>query len=294
MDNSSNDVTVRDNILQNNTQGSKKIMIRSSRWRVPRFFLPLLLVMLGNVPEIAPEPATGVTKPDSVASKTVPVAPEQSPGVEITKRDLLMGTWKGGGCAYRIDPDGTMRIQRIGAPADTLRTRYAWFRMGNHDCITMHREDGDSLSLQVLLIGEVTDSRAVIALGSPFLRVETGKGITGTWKHLEHLSRMEWKLGPGTVEYRRTVVNPKTGEEQPAESRKGTFIPASGKYEDGSLQLSFDDGARAVVLPIVYRNLMYLFDLSPGKSLFSRIGDPISSAERMTETVQPGKNPEKN
>jgi copper chaperone CopZ len=133
-----------------------------------------------------------------------------------------------------------------------------------------------------VLIGAVTDSRAVIALGTPFLRTERGRGVPGTWKHLDRLSRMEWKFGPDTAEYRRTRLNLKTGEEELAESRAGTYRAASEKYEDGSFLLSFRDGSQAVVLPIVYRNLMYLFDLTPAKSLFSRTREPVTEAGRLT------------
>lgn len=269
-------------------------MFRTYKRRVTLFFSSLLLFLAGSAPGIAPERAAGTPEQTAAVAPLPASAPSPPPsGTAMSKRNLLAGTWRGGGCTYRIDSDGMVRIQRIGVPGDSLRGRYAWFRMGDHDCISMQRENGDSLSLQVMLIGEVTDSRAVIALGTPFMRMERGKGIPGPWKHVDRLSRMEWKFGSETVEYRRTRINLQTGEEQVLESRAGSYHGANENYEDGSFQLSFQDGSGAVVLPIVYRNLMYLFDLTPVKSLFTRVREPVTDAGRFTGGNQQEKNRKK-
>ncbi len=264
-------------------------MFRLYKRRLLLFLSLLLPLPAGGAPDIATKSAVVAAGPDAVAPPfPVPIT-EPSPGEATPKHELLTGTWSGGGCTYRIDPGGMLWIQRIGAPSDTLRGRYSWFRMGKHDCISMQREGGDILSLQVLLIGEVTESRAVIALGTPFMRAEKGKGIPGVWQHLDRLSRMEWKFGAETAEYRRTIYSPRPGGEQRVESRTGVYREASGKYEEGSFQLSFEDGSRAVILPIVYRNLMYVFDLSPAKSLFSRVREPVTDAGRVTSGTREGK-----
>lgn len=276
---------------KNEGRAVKYFKRRTSARRVLSVFFWFLLILLGIVSGTMPEPAIDPPAADRAESVPAPDASGTPETTSVTKRDLLSGAWTGGGCTYRIDPDGTILIHRVGAASDSISGKYSWLTMGNHSCITMQR-GGNALSLQVYLIGDVTESRAVIALGTPFIRVGEGKGIPGTWKHMDRMSRMEWTLGPDTVDYRRTVINSRTLEEQVTEHRAGTYREAGGKYEDGSFQLSFQDGSRAVALPIVYRNLMYLFDLSPSKSLFTRVITALPDTARISEDVPPEKRPE--
>lgn len=231
--------------------------------------LPLFLCLILLIPTIVPGTAT---EPASVAFDA--------------KRNLLAGTWKGGVCTYSFEAGDVLRVLRNDcASSDSLRCRYSWFRMGSHDCIALQPDEADNLSLQVLLIGETTESIAVIALGTPFVRIEGGEGINGIWKHMEPFTRVEWKLGVDTVEYRYTFIDPVTGREQVREVRNGVYRRANDRYEEGSLEVVFRDGNRAVVLPVVYKDMMYLFDLSPAKSLFGRVrestavADPLAAEE---------------
>ena len=196
----------------------------------------------------------------------------QSGSGEINrKKTLLVGTWQKREITYLFEDEVTLSVTRLGGgPSGYIRSRYTWAALGMHDCFTFRKDPADSLSQQVVLVGEVADSTAVLALGTPFVRSGTGSGLTGTWNHVEHLIRIEWTIGQDTVEYRKMVFNADAGRETVVEEYRGTWRRAEGRYEPGSFTVNFPENGQAIVLPMVYRDLMYLFDLSPGKSLFTR------------------------
>jgi hypothetical protein len=203
------------------------------------------------------------------------------------KKGFLIGTWQKRGVTYVFEDAATLSVTRLGGgKSGFIRCPYTWFALGMHECISFQKDPADNLSLQVILVGEVTDSTAVLALGTPFIRSGPGGGLTGTWKHAEHLTRIEWTFGLDTVEYRKIVFDLSTGRETTVEEYQGQWRLAEKKYEPGSYEVTFGENKRATVLPIVYRDVMYLFDLSPGKSFFKRVkGKPLKD-ERLTRNDQ--------
>jgi hypothetical protein len=160
-------------------------------------------------------------------------------------------------------------VRRTDVPGQVVNGSYSWFRLGEHDCIAFRKAIPGENDLEILLMGEMSDSTAIIALGTPFVRADSSRGLSGLWKHMEQCERMEWRFGPDTAEYRNTVFEPLTGTERMREERAGTLVKGEDN-EPGSFTVHFRDGKRATILPIIYRDIMYLFDLSPGKSYFVR------------------------
>lgn len=185
------------------------------------------------------------------------------------KRAALIGTWYRRTFIYTFEDSVRFRVVRPGS-RDIVRGRYSWVRIGTHDCISLWGARGDSTAVEILLVSEITDSTAVIGLGTPFVREGKGRGITGQWKHMEPFRRIDWTFGPGNVEYRSIVYHPSSGEGQIVEARAGTYSPAEDAAEPGSFAVRFGGGAEAMVLPLVYRDMLYVFDLSPGKAFFRR------------------------
>lgn len=209
---------------------------------------------------------------------------QHSPEDSTKKRERLTGEWNKSGLSYTFEDTAALTVTRLeGRPGEQIRGPYAWFTLGTHDCFSFRKNPADSLSLHVVLVGEVTDSTAVLALGVPFVRSGTGFGLQGTWNHAETLTRIEWAFGDSTVIYRKFAFDILTGREAIAEEHRGTWKRAGTGYEPGSCEVMFGGNDRAVVLPMVYRDMMYLFDLSPGKSLFIRGRSKPPTGERLTK-----------
>lgn len=211
---------------------------------------------------------------------------QTGPGYTTRKKERLVGAWNQRGLTYTFEDATTLNVTRLdGGPGGYIRGQYTWFTLGIHDCISFRKDPADSLSLQVVLIGEVTDSTAVLALGAPFVRSVPGRGLQGTWNHTENLTRIEWSFGSDTVEYRKTVFDFATGREAVVEEYRGVWKRAEGRYEPGSCEVTFGESGQSIVLPLVYRDMMYLFDLSPGKSLFIRGKAKPPAGARLTRNL---------
>jgi hypothetical protein len=87
------------------------------------------------------------------------------------------------------------------------------------------------------------------------------------------------------VEYRKTVFDFATGREAVVEEYRGVWKRAEGRYEPGSCEVTFGESGQSIVLPLVYRDMMYLFDLSPGKSLFIRGKAKPPAGARLTRNL---------
>jgi hypothetical protein len=215
----------------------------------------------------------------------MPAGFSAQPGYETpaAKKALLVGTWTKRGLTYAFEDTVSLSLsRRESGPERTIRGSYSWLSLGTHTCISFLKNPSDSLSQQVVLVGEMNDSTAVLAIGMPFVRSGTGSGLTGTWNHAEIMTRIEWTFGANTVEYRKFAVDVSTGHETVAEEHKGTWSHAGTGAEPGSYEIAFGGNDRAVVLPMVYRDMMYLFDLSSGKSLFAREKAAPPAGERLT------------
>jgi len=203
----------------------------------------------------------------------VPAVFSQS-GIESTaqKKKSLLGTWRLYNFNYVFEDSVTMKADKSNGKVQlSNRYRYRWIKMGMHDCVLFEKDASDSLSAHIMLVGDVTDSTAVLSLGAPFIRKDTGENLFGSWRYAQNLTRMEWTFGPDSLEYRETILDLSTGYERIIESSRGSYSQnTDSQAEAGSCEVVFQNGKSAVILPIVYKNLMYLFDLSPRKSFFVR------------------------
>ncbi len=203
-------------------------------------------------------------------------------GIEITaqKKTSLIGNWQLSNFYYVFDDSVTMRaVKSDGKVLLSNRYRSRWLKMGTHDCILFEKDASDSLSASILLVGGVTDSTAVLSLGAPFIRKDAGANLFGVWRYTRNLTRIEWTFDPDSLEYRETVLDLSTGYERIIESSRGSYhLNTDSQAEAGSCAVVFQNGKSAVILPIVYKNLMYIFDLSPRKSLFVRVKSESSFA----------------
>jgi hypothetical protein len=188
------------------------------------------------------------------------------------KKKSLPGTWKLHDFTYVFESSGAMKAgKRDGKVQLSNQYHYRWIKMGMHDCLIFEKDSADSLSAHIMLVGEVTDSTAVLSLAAPFIRKDPGENLCGSWKYAQNMTRIEWTFGPDSLEYRETLLDLFTGYERIIESSRGSYSNLSdSSTEAGSYEVTFQNGKSAVILPVVYKNLMYLFDLSRRKSFFVR------------------------
>ena len=195
-----------------------------------------------------------------------------------TINHAIVGGWERRGFSYVFDSTGVMKAVKItGVPIGFRQYTYSIFKMGINEFIE-YRGESDSTSLNVLLINDVRDSTAIIAYGTSFVRADSSEGMIGTWKRVEGFTTMIWSIKPQNIRYRETVYDIASGSTRIIENRGGTYsrepevMNADAKaLSGGRYNIRFDDGRRAMVLPIIYKKLMYLFDLSPAKALFVRV-----------------------
>ncbi len=190
------------------------------------------------------------------------------------KKLLLPGIWRCRGFIYAFEDDRKLRVERTGSTRQTVQGSYSWLRMAGHDCIVFRKNGSNVGDPEVYLIGTVTDSTAVIALGTPFVRADSSRGLSGLWKRMERYERVEWQFEANRVSFRKTGYDPDSGREQLIREWEGTYTRVQIP-EPGSFAVEFAYGEAATVLPIVYRDIMYLYDLSPSKSLFIRERPPL-------------------
>ena len=166
---------------------------------------------------------------------------------------------------------------------------YRLFRMGVND-FCEYSDNGKGTTGQGLMyIGGFTDTTAVIAIGTPFIKTGETPGMFGTWKHVTMYRTITLTLDQEGIAYRETVYDPATKTDRIAEQRSGTYLRMNGALNDDGNVLSggrylvhFANGTFATLLPVVHNDRMYLFDLSPCKSVFERIppsGIPGGPAE---------------
>lgn len=197
------------------------------------------------------------------------------------KMDAIMNGWVQHDLYYVFDNRGVMKAVKIlGDPVGYLQFRYTTFRMGANDFVEYTRKSDGKQSVNLLLVDVVTDSTAILSCGTPFVRADSSEGMLGTWKNIKNQTTMLLTIEPETIRYSETIFEIETGNFKTIESRQGKYRrePAGmdiyKKTENGGrFHITFEDGRTRTMLPIIYDELMYLFDLTPTKSEFVKI-DP--------------------
>ncbi|MBN1294705.1 MAG: hypothetical protein JXB48_22910 [Candidatus Latescibacteria bacterium] len=203
-------------------------------------------------------------------------------------RDIT-GSWHYKGFYYVFNTDGTMKaVKTAGETIGYSQYKYSKIRMGGNDYIRFAKKLDDTTPFELLFVGDVTDSTAIISFGTAFVRADSSDGITGTWKHVEGRGTMIWKIDKNSIQYTESVFDMNTAEFRVIEKRQGIYIRDkykkdvfSGEITGGKYHITFSDGTSKTILPVVHENLMYLFDLSPTKSKFTKV-DPDSVPDYKT------------
>ncbi|HDY87184.1 MAG TPA: hypothetical protein ENH82_03595 [bacterium] len=197
----------------------------------------------------------------------IPISAE----IEKVDNSKIIGSWiNNHNFYYTFDEKGVMKVINLDSNPVYYNTyRYEVISMGLKEFIRYGKDLSDSTSVELILMSDVLDSTAVFAYGKTFVRAETGKGLLGSWKYVDDLTIISWDIDKETIEYRQTELDFTTGELKPIEEHFGTYIRKNRKENAGRFYIDFQDGKKTVILPILYKDIMYIFDVNPSWSTFN-------------------------
>lgn len=206
---------------------------------------------------------------------------------ELNDANPLEGTWKNRqGLTYMFDSGGSM-IQI--AERDSLREKqtfeYDLVMSGKHKLIRYGSNLADDAASEFLMATDLTDSTATFAHGTAFVRTGSGSGLKGNWQHVDELEIIRWHIDHETVTYRHERLDLESGAYNVVESRTGTYIVGHHMDDSGMLYIDFTDSTNAVVFPLLFHDVMYLFDFSEIRSSFFKIS-PESDDRHVGEAVK--------
>ena len=189
--------------------------------------------------------------------------------IEKIENSTVVGSWiNNHNFYYSFDEQGIMKIINIDSdPAYFNTYRYEVIMLGTKEFIRYGKDLSDSASVEYMLI-DVIDSTAVFAYGKAFIRADKGKGILGSWKHVDELTSINWIIEKDAIVYRQTAFDFTIRELKTIEEHHGTYKLGTWTKDAGFFYISFDDSKKTVILPIIYQDIMYIFDLNPSWSRF--------------------------
>lgn len=191
------------------------------------------------------------------------------PDLPGTKQDAIRGAWVHRDFYY-VFLDSVMTAVKInGEPKGYKSFKYTMKDLGSVSLIRYGRDLAKSGDNQFLLVDVVTDTTAVFAYPTAFARQDSSSGFLGKWHYVRDTKSIELIVGSGSIDYREMTLNVDTGEITTVVTRHGFYKGGKGKNM-GRFSVVFDDGTKTTLIPIVFGNVMYLFDLSPRKSVFLR------------------------
>ncbi len=191
---------------------------------------------------------------------------------ELDTRQKLIGAWEHRGFYYVIQDSTLTAIQLTGQPKGYRSFNYSLREMGTVHTLRYGRDLKSTVDNELLVVADVTDSTAVIAYPTVFVREDSSKGFIGEWRHVEDLAALTLTVGAGSIEYSELRIDMVTGAEQTVTQKRGFY---RGNYgpRTGQFTVHYDDGSKARLLPLIFGKIMYLYDLSPRKSMFMRRND---------------------
>lgn len=224
------------------------------------FILSVLLILLSNIQE---QDRFGVT--------------------EETNKPII-GTWVQRDFYYVFDNAGVMKAIKVKEePKGFMMFKYSLFHTENYDFIKYGKNLSDDTNLDFLLVKDVTDTTALFAAGTLFVRTDSSTALRGSWKYVKNFKTILLDIGVDTIDYRETLYNINTLTTITQEERHGHYTT---RYVDepGLFFISFNDGTETEVLPILFGDIMYLFDLSPRRCIFHRTETAPSYQDYKKET----------
>ncbi|MFC1692408.1 hypothetical protein ACFL1R_02760 [Candidatus Latescibacterota bacterium] len=202
------------------------------------------------------------------ALSLIPLASAQVPDEKI---EAMYGTWIHRDLHYVFEDTGKMKIIKVkGEPKGYKTFEYSWQRIENYDFIYYGESLSENGNLNFLLIDDVSDSSAVLSVGTSFVRADSSKGFPGTWKHIKDFTTILLNIEFRTITYNETIFDVETGNTIKSEERTGQFDMGKGR-NSGQIYIRFQDVTEVKVVPVLLEDIMYLFDLNPGKSFFRKV-----------------------
>ena len=197
--------------------------------------------------------------------------------IEKIEKIEIVGSWANNhNFYYTFDDKGVMKVVNINSePAYYNTYRYEVISMGSEESmgpkefIRYGKDLSDSTAVEYMLIGDVIDSTAVFAYGKTFVRVDTGKGLLGSWKYVDDFTSINWNIDKDTIAYRQMELDFTTGELKTIEEHQGTYRIGKRTEDAGFFYIYFEDGKKTMILPIIFKDIMYVFDLNPSWSTFN-------------------------
>jgi len=211
------------------------------------------------------------------------IAAQEQNRASVDKEHAITGSWERRGLYYTFNADGTMRAVKIaGEPIGYKEYGFSTFKMGINEFIKFWGIGTDEKAAKILLLDAFTDTTAVIAFGTTFLRENSHVGLLGTWRRVENLKTMIFTILPDSVYYVETVYDTGTSTVKIIENRSGQYTREklkinvyAGSESGGRFHVRFDNGIVETLLPVMYDDIMYVFDLTPGKADFVRVDPKI-------------------
>ena len=191
--------------------------------------------------------------------------------IEKVENSEIIGSWVNNHYFYySFDEQGVMKVINIDSePAYYNTYRYETIRMGSKEFIRYGKDLSDSTLVEYMLIGDVFDSTAVFAYGKTFVRAGSGKGLLGSWKHVDDLTEINWNIDKDAIAYKQMEFDFTTGELKTIEEHQGTYRIGKRTEDAGFFYIYFEDGKKTMILPIIFKDIMYVFDLNPSWSTFN-------------------------
>lgn len=198
-----------------------------------------------------------------VISATITIA-----AFAASEKTSLSGTWINHRAKIIFDHGDTLRINLKLLPSKNGVFFYKSYPIAGMELIKYPADSVVVSGQQLLLVADKTDSTAIISYGVPFVRLSGEKGVFGTWKNVRDLSEIRWDIGLDFIEYNETALDVKTGFQIIKEKHRGTYTVGEANNQ-GKFYINFEDGVDAVIFPIVFSKIMYIFDITPRRALFS-------------------------
>jgi len=194
----------------------------------------------------------------------------------------IVGIWKQKGLVYAFTDSGAVTIKRLydGEKGEKL-FKYQLFQVGDYPLVKI---SGDN-RISYLFIDSITDSTAVLAPVTVFVRADSGKGLEGTWKTVKNFKTINLTFTSRTVTYRETLFDVSTETTSVTEERTGAYTFSTGA-RTGRVSIFFEDGKKTIILPILFNKFLYIFDLNPQKSSFVKAEISRNETLPVPETSQ--------
>ncbi|MFC1489765.1 hypothetical protein ACFL6K_01000, partial [Candidatus Latescibacterota bacterium] len=177
--------------------------------------------------------------------------------------------WINGNFYYSFDMDGVMRAIKIDSdPVFYQSYKYELISMGGLELIRYGKDLSDSASVSFLFAESENDSVSTFAYCTSFVRTDSTSGITGAWRYVDGDMVIDWNIGKNTIDYSQSFLDFDTGEMVAVEELHGTYTIGKSMVDTGWYYIDFQDDKRAVVLPIQFKDILYMFDLNMSRSRF--------------------------